>query len=83
MNRSFFIVFIPAVFVAAMYLSLGIYPPARILIGIAVVAVGLAAWGIRTWMKRNQPTPPCGAAATPPAAPASPASPASPTASQS
>ena len=83
MNRSFLIVFIPAVFVAAMYLSLGIYPPARILIGLAVVTVGLAAWGIRTWIKRHRTVPPGGAAAPPPTTTASPAPPASPTASQS
>ena len=53
MNRSFLIIFVPAVFVAAMYLSLGIYPPRRVWIGVAVVTAGLAAWGIRTWLKRG------------------------------
>jgi hypothetical protein len=73
MNRSFLIIFIPAVFVAAMYLFLGIYPPGRVLIGIAVLAAGFAAYGIRVWLKRGkaaaQPAPPAPPAAshTPPA----------------
>jgi hypothetical protein len=49
MNKSFLIIFIPALIVAAMYLSLGIYPPRRIEIGIAIVAAALGAWRIR-WM---------------------------------
>ena len=49
MNKSFLIIFIPAVIVAGMYLYLGIYPPKRIEIGIAILAAALGAWRIR-WM---------------------------------
>ncbi|HVN09334.1 MAG TPA: hypothetical protein VMV61_10190 [Patescibacteria group bacterium] len=83
MNKSFLIIFIPAVLVAAMYLFLGIYPPVRVLAGVAMVAAGLAAWGIRTWMKRSGTVPASTAAAPSPTTPTPPAAPASPTASQS
>ena len=81
MNKSFFIIFIPAVFVAAMYVSLGIYPPLRVLIGVAIVTVGLAVWGIRMWMKRSRTAARDARTEPPPAAPAPPAAPTSPTAS--
>ena len=84
MNKSFLIIFIPAVFVAAMYLFLGIYPPARVLTGAGVVAAGLAVWGIRAWRKRGRTAPPgSAAAAPPPSSSAAPGAPASPRASQS
>ena len=49
MNKSFLIIFIPALLVAAFYVSLGIYPPRRIEIGIAIVAAAIGAYRIR-WM---------------------------------
>ncbi len=47
MNRSFIIILIPAVFVAAMYVSLGIYPPARVWIGIGIFALALGIYRVR------------------------------------
>ncbi len=73
MNRSFLIIFIPAVFVAAMYLLLGIYPPLRVLVGIAVVLAGGAAYGIWMWRKRGKTAAQNAAPAPPAAAPAPPA----------
>jgi len=63
MNRSFLIIFIPALLVALMYVSLGICPPKRIEIGLAVAVAALAAWRLK-WMldrdksgKAKSPTP--------------------------
>ena len=50
MNRSFIIIMIPAVFVAAMYVSLGIYPPLRVWIGIGIFAVGFGVYRVRAMM---------------------------------
>ena len=56
MNRSFIIIMIPAVFVAAMYVSLGIYPPLRVWIGIGIFAVGFGVYRVRAMMiKRGNP----------------------------
>jgi len=79
MNRSFLIIFIPAVFVAGMYLMLGIYPPARILIGLGVfLVVGAGVW-IWMWRRREKraaenagPAQPPSGGQAPPAAPATP-----------
>jgi len=69
MNKSFFIIFIPAVFVAAMYISLGIYPPARVYLGICLFALALGIYRVRAMMHKrgrlDRPAPPA-----PPAAPA-------------
>jgi len=47
MNKSFLIIFIPALLVAAMYISLGIYPPRRIEIGVAIVVAAAAAYRLK------------------------------------
>jgi hypothetical protein len=49
MNKSFVIIFVPAVFVAIMYVSLGIYPPGRVWLGIALFVAAVAAYRVR-WM---------------------------------
>jgi len=75
MNKSFLIIFIPALLVAAMYLAMGIYPPRRIEIGIAVVAAVLGAWRLKLMMQRGKTdTPKAGTAA--PSAPSPTAPPA-------
>lgn len=67
MNRSFIIIMIPAVFVAAMYVSLGIYPPARVWFGIVLFVIALSIYRVRALMiKRGRIAPP-----SPPAAPSS------------
>jgi len=53
MNKSFIIIFIPAVFVAIMYVSLGIYPPRRIEIGLAIIAAALGAYRVRAMMMKR------------------------------
>ena len=54
MNKSFIIIMIPAVFVAAMYISLGIYPPARVYVGIFLFALALGIYRVRALrMKRG------------------------------
>jgi hypothetical protein len=73
MNKSFLIIFIPALLVAAMYLAMGIYPPKRIEIGIAIVAAVLGAWRLKLMLQRGKTgTPKAGTAspASPPAPPA-------------
>jgi len=50
MNRSFLIIFIPALLVAAMYLALGIYPPKRVEIGLAVVVAAIAAYRLKVML---------------------------------
>ena len=54
MNKSFLIIFIPAVLVAAMYLYMGIYPPRRVWIGVVIVAAALGAYRIRVMMQRGK-----------------------------
>jgi len=67
MNRSFIIIMIPAVFVAAMYISLGIYPPARVYVGIFLFALALGIYRVRAMrMKRGN----AGAQKTGPVSPA-------------
>ena len=53
MNKSFIIIFIPAVFVAIMYISLGIYPPGRVWVGIALFAAALGAYRVRAMMMKR------------------------------
>ena len=55
MNRSFLIIFIPALLVGAGYLALGVRPPARVEVGIAVLAVAFAAYRIRVMVQRGKP----------------------------
>jgi hypothetical protein len=55
MNKSFLIIFIPALFVAAVYLAMGIRPPARVEIGVGVVAAAIAAYRIRVLIQRGKP----------------------------
>jgi len=72
MNRSFIIILIPAVFVAAMYISLGIYPPARVYVGIFVFALALGIYRVRALrMKRGN----ADASGRPPTQPALPGAP--------
>jgi ABC-type proline/glycine betaine transport system permease subunit len=54
MNRSFLIIFIPALLVAAMYLAMGIRPPTRVEIGIAIVAAVLGAWRLKLMLQRGK-----------------------------
>jgi len=71
MNRSFLIIFIPALLVAAGYLYLGIRPPLRAEVGVAIFAAAVAALRLRAMLKdRKSPRP----EASPPgaSAPASP-----------
>jgi len=65
MNRSFLIIFIPALFVAAGYLAMGIRPPARVGIGIAVFAAGFAFYRIRVMIRRGKPAEPKASSAPP------------------
>jgi hypothetical protein len=81
MNRSFLIIFVPAVFVAAMYVSLGIYPPARVWVGIALFATAVGMYRVRAMMhkrgKLDRPAPPGASSDAPPVAlPAATAAPA-------
>ena len=55
MNRSFLIIFIPALLVAAGYLALGVRPPARVGIGVAVLVAAFAAYRIRVMIQRGKP----------------------------
>jgi hypothetical protein len=66
MNRSFLIIFIPALLVGAGYLALGVRPPVRIEIGIAVLVAAFAAYRIRVMIQRGRPAERA-AAPTPPA----------------
>ena len=72
MNKSFLIIFIPALIVAAMYISLGIYPPARVWIGLGIFAIAIGAYWLRAIRRRGNPEAPGPAA--PPATPAAGAS---------
>ena len=54
MNRSFLIIFIPALLVAGMYLYLGIYPPKRIEIGLAIVVAAFAAYRLKVMLERDR-----------------------------
>ena len=47
MNKSFLIIFIPALLVAAMYLAVGIRPPTRVEIGLAIVVAAIAAYRLK------------------------------------
>jgi len=71
MNRSFLIIFIPALIVAAMYISLGIYPPARVWIGLGIFAA-IGAYRLRAIRRRGHPE--ASGLAEPPATPAAGAS---------
>jgi uncharacterized membrane protein len=50
MNRSFLIIFIPALLVAAMYLALGYRPPTRVEIGLAVFVAAIAAYRLKAML---------------------------------
>jgi len=67
MNKSFLIIFIPALLVGAGYLALGVRPPARVEVGIAVLALAFAAYRIRVMVQRGKPAEPK-ASSAPPAA---------------
>jgi mannose/fructose/N-acetylgalactosamine-specific phosphotransferase system component IIC len=54
MNRSFLIIFIPALLVAAGYLYLGIRPPMRAGIGIAIFAVVVAVIRLRFMLQSKR-----------------------------
>jgi hypothetical protein len=54
MNKSFLIIFIPALLIAAMYLALGIHPPTRIEIGLAVVVAAIAAYRLKVMLERDK-----------------------------
>jgi len=54
MNKSFLIIFIPALLVAAAYLALGVRPPARVEVGIAVVALAFAAYRLKVMLERGK-----------------------------
>jgi len=47
MNKSFLIIFIPALLVAAAYLAMGYRPPTRIEIGLAVFVAAIAAFRLK------------------------------------
>ncbi|HKM90860.1 MAG TPA: hypothetical protein VJX29_09600 [Candidatus Acidoferrales bacterium] len=69
MNKSFLIIFIPALLVAAGYLALGVRPPARVEIGIAVLVAAFAAYRIRVMIQRGKPAEPKASSAPPAANP--------------
>ncbi|HKO04119.1 MAG TPA: hypothetical protein VJW51_05205 [Candidatus Acidoferrales bacterium] len=69
MNKSFLIIFIPALLVAAGYLALGIRPPTRVEIGIAVFAVAFSVYRIRVMIQRGKPAEPKASSAPPAANP--------------
>ena len=54
MNKSFLIIFIPVLLVGAGYLALGVRPPARVEIGIAVLVAAFAAYRIRVMVQRGK-----------------------------
>jgi hypothetical protein len=71
MNRAFLVILVPAVFVAAMYLAVGIFPSTRASVGAAAFVAVLAAFRLNAMLRRGKSadqaaTP---AASTPPAAP--------------
>lgn len=51
MNRSFLIIFIPALLVAAGYLYLGYQVPARAEIGLAVIVAAIAALRLKAMLQ--------------------------------
>ena len=55
MNRSFLIIFIPALFVAAGYLYLGIRPPLRAEIGVALFVVAIAVFRLKAKLHKGKP----------------------------
>ena len=50
MNRSFLIIFIPALLLAAAYLAMGIRPPTRVEIGLAVFVAAIAAYRLKVML---------------------------------
>jgi len=54
MNKSFLIIFIPALLVAAMYLALGYRVPTRVEIGLAVVVAAIAAYRLKAMLQRDK-----------------------------
>jgi len=74
MNRSFLIIFIPALFVAAGYLYIGIRPPLRAEIALGVFVAAIAAFRLKAKFssrKSGAPVARSGAGQTPPAGTAS------------
>ena len=69
MNKSFLIIFIPALLASAGYLALGVRRPARIEIGIAVLVAAFAAYRIRVMVQRGKPAEPKASSAPPAANP--------------
>jgi hypothetical protein len=49
-NRSFLIIFIPALLVAAMYLAMGMRIPTRVEIGLAVFVAAVAAYRLKVML---------------------------------
>jgi len=72
MNRSFLIIFIPAVLVAAAYLYMGIRPPVRAEIGVALFAAVIAAIRLKAMLRGRKAVRPAGAPAEGQAPPAGP-----------
>jgi len=70
MNRAFLIIFIPALAVAAAYLYMGIHPPLRAEIGVAIFALAVAAVRIRFMLQSKKRSAPAMRPAAPPATPA-------------
>ena len=54
MNRSFLIIFIPALLIAASYLAMGYRPPTRVEIGLAVVVAAIAAYRLKVMLERDK-----------------------------
>jgi hypothetical protein len=76
MNRSFLIIFIPALLVAAAYLYMGFRPPARAEIGLAVFVAAVAAFRLKAMMQGRKAA--ASAAQAPAADSQAPAAPAAP-----
>ena len=58
MNRSFLIIFIPALFVAVGYLYLGVRPPARAEIGLAIFVAAIAAFRLNAMLRGRKAVAP-------------------------
>jgi hypothetical protein len=54
MNKSFLIIFIPALLIAATYLALGYRPPTRVEIGLAVFVAAFAAYRLKAMLERDK-----------------------------